>query len=69
MDVSILYNQHLLIFAVSSLADILICAALFVIVFKVCTAKNMAVENNREIYEHDKEIFDIKEKIDEIQKS
>ena len=69
MDISILYNQHLLIFAVSSLADILICAALFVIVFKVFKAKKIAIENNREIYEHDKEIFDLKEKIDEIQKS
>lgn len=66
MNIETLYNQHLIIFAISTLADILICTTLFALIFKVFKAKKIGIENNREIHEHDKVLFELQERFDEF---
>lgn len=57
-----------LFFAISTLADILIIAALFVFFVKVYRNKIIITENNREIYEHDKILRDVEKKIQKLMK-
>lgn len=53
-------------FVISTFADILIIAAVFVLFHKIFKTKTITYENNREIFEHDKIIADLKEQVDEI---
>lgn len=55
-----------LFFAISTLADILIVAALIVFFVKVYRNKIIITENNREIYEHDKILRDVEKKIEKL---
>ena len=57
-----------LFFAISTLADILIVAVLFVFFIKVYKNKIIIKENNREIYEHDKILNDIEKKLEKLTK-
>ena len=57
-----------LFFAISTLADILIVAALIVFFIKVYRNKIIITENNREIYEHDKILRDVEKKIEKLTK-
>lgn len=57
-----------LFFAISTLADILIVAVLFVFFIKVYKNKIIITENNREIYEHDKILNDIEKKLEKLTK-
>ena len=57
-----------LFFAISTLADILIVAALIVFFIKVYRNKIIITENNREIYEHDKILRDVEKKIEKLMK-
>ena len=57
-----------LFFAISTLADILIVAALIVFFIKVYKNKIIITENNREIYEHDKILRDVEKKIEKLMK-
>lgn len=68
MDIASLYNQHLIILACSILSDVVAFAALFVVIFKLIKTKKMVAENNREIFEHDKEIYCLHETIAKLKK-
>lgn len=57
-----------LFFAISTLADILIVAALVVFFIKVYKNKIIITENNREIYEHDMILRDVEKKIEKLMK-
>lgn len=57
-----------LFFAISTLADILIIAALIVFFIKVYRNKIIITENNREIYEHDKILRDVEKRIEKLMK-
>lgn len=59
---------------VSAITDALIFACLvfvlgvlFFLLYKIFKNKITVVENNREIHEHDKEIFALQEKLEEIE--
>lgn len=53
--------------AISIISDILIISAVFFLFYKIFKTKIVTLENNREIYEHDKMFVDLKEKVEEIQ--
>lgn len=53
-------------FVISTFADILIIAVVFVLFYKIFKTKTITYENNREIFEHDKIIADLKEQVEEI---
>lgn len=53
-------------FMISTLIDVLIIGAVFFLLYKIFRTKIVAVENNREIYDHDQKIADLQEKVDEI---
>ena len=57
-----------LFFAISTLADILIIAALFVFFVKVYRNKIIITENNGEIRVHDKAILALEKKVEELTK-
>ena len=57
-----------LYFAISTLVDILIVVALFVLFMKIYKNKIIITENNREIYEHDKILRDVEKKIEKLMK-
>jgi len=57
-----------LFFAISTLADILIIAALIVFFIKVYKNKIIITENNGEIRVHDKAILALEKKVEELTK-
>ena len=57
-----------LFFAISTLADILIVAALIVFFVKVYRNKIIITENNGEIRVHDKAILALEKKVEELTK-
>ena len=57
-----------LFFAISTLADILIVAALIVFFIKVYRNKIIITENNGEIRVHDKAILALEKKVEELTK-
>lgn len=57
-----------LFFAISTLADILIIAALIVFFIKVYRNKIIITENNGEIRVHDKAILALEKKVEELTK-
>lgn len=57
-----------LFFAISTLADILIVAALIVFFIKVYKNKIIITENNGEIRVHDKAILALEKKVEELTK-
>lgn len=65
-----------IVLAVSAVTDALIFACLvlvlgvlFFLFYKVFKNKIIVTENNREIHEHDKEIFELKEKVEELEQN
>lgn len=61
-------NQSLIFtsFIISTISDIFIAVAIFILFVKIVRTKTIAVENNHEIFEHDKMIIDLQEKVEEI---
>lgn len=56
----------LISFIISTFIDILIISALFFLLYKIFRTKIVTLENNREIYEHDKMFADLQEQVEEI---
>ena len=63
-----MYEYCNLFFAISTLADILIVAALIVFFIKVYKNKIIITENNGEIRVHDKAILALEKKVEELTK-
>lgn len=53
-------------FLLSTLIDVLIVTAVFFLFYKIFKTKVVALENNQEIYEHDKMLIDLQEQIDNV---
>ena len=60
METTILFITIIVTFVISTLTDIILFKKLF-------RTKGIVLENNREIYDHDKVLVDIIEKLDTIQ--
>ena len=63
-----MHEYCILFFAISTLADILIVAALIVFFVKVYRNKIIITENNGEIRVHDKAILALEKKVEELTK-
>lgn len=63
-----LHFLHVLMFCISTIADFFLFSCFFFLFYKILKTKKIAIENNREIFEHDREIFDIKERIKNCKK-
>lgn len=61
-------NNSLIIiaFGLSTFIDVMIASAVFFLLYKIFRTKIIALENNREIYEHDRMFAELQEQVDEI---
>ena len=50
-------------FILSTLADLIIFGVVFFMFYKLFKVKEVVIENNREIFDHDKALLDIQEQI------
>lgn len=62
-------NHDILVFisfAISTMADVFIAIGMFFLFRKIFRTKNLTLENNHEIFEHDKMLVNLQEQIEEI---
>lgn len=66
MDNSMFFVLNIIMFTFSALTDLLILSALFFLFWKIFKIKGITIENNQEIYEHDKTISKLAQEVEEI---
>lgn len=55
-----------LMFAISTLTDVVLFGIIFFMLYKIFKTKTRIIENNQEILDHDIKIYDLKEKVEDL---
>lgn len=63
-----LHFLHVLMFCISTIADFFLFGCFFLLFYKILKTKKIAIENNREIFDHDRAILEIQEKMQNCKK-
>lgn len=59
---------HVWMFIISTIADLILFSTVFFLFYKLLKTKTIAIENNREIFDHDKTIWQLQEEIENLKK-